>query len=67
MDWETLYCPNEHRRRYGLPFRRGRMAKNGSSHGQPRALCKSRGGSVALSYATAYSPMVLVLVGWAMD
>ena len=54
MDWETLYCPNNHCRCYGLPFRRGQMVKNGSSHGQPQARCKSCGGSVALSYATAY-------------
>ena len=54
MDWETLYCPNKHCRCYGLPFRRGQLVKNGSSHGQPQALCKSCGGSVTLSYATAY-------------
>ncbi|WP_420825681.1 hypothetical protein [Thiocystis minor] len=54
MDWETLYCPNKHCRCYGLPFRQGQLVKNGSSHGQPQALCKSCGGSVALSDATAY-------------
>jgi IS1 family transposase len=30
------------------------MVKNGTSYGQPQALCKSCGSSVALSYATAY-------------
>lgn len=30
------------------------MVKNGHSHGQPQALCKSCGRSVALSHATAY-------------
>ena len=54
MDWETLYCPNKGCRYYGLPFRQGKMVKNGSSYGQPQALCKGCGSSVALSYATAY-------------
>jgi hypothetical protein len=54
MDWETLYCPNKHCRYYGLPFRQGQLVKNGHSHGQTQALCKSGGGRVALSYATAY-------------
>lgn len=54
MDWETLYCPNKRCRYSGLPFRQGKMVKNGTSHGQPQALCKGCGSSVALSYATAY-------------
>ena len=54
MDWETLYCPNKCCRYYGTPFRQGKMVKNGSSYGQPQALCKGCGSSVALSYATAY-------------
>jgi IS1 family transposase/transposase-like protein len=54
MDWETLYCPNKSCRYYGIPFQQGKMVKNGTSYGQPQALCKSCGSSVALSYATAY-------------
>jgi transposase-like protein/IS1 family transposase len=54
MDWETLYCPNKRCRCYGLPFHQGKMVKNGSSYGQPKALCKSCGSSVSLNYATAY-------------
>jgi IS1 family transposase/transposase-like protein len=54
MDWETLYCPNKYCRYYGIPMRQGRLVKNGTSYGQPQALCKSCGSSVALSYATAY-------------
>ncbi len=54
MDWETLYCPNKRYRYYGLPFRQGRLVKNGSTYGQPKALCKGCGTQVAMSYATAY-------------
>lgn len=54
MDWETLYCPDKGCRCYGLPFQQGKLVKNGSSNGQARALCKSCGRSVALSYGTAY-------------
>jgi IS1 family transposase/transposase-like protein len=54
MDWETLYCPNRCCPYYGVRFRQGQMVKNGSSHGQPQALCSSCGRSVALSHATAY-------------
>lgn len=54
MDWETLYCPNNKCRYYGIPFRQGKMVKNGTSYGQPQALCKGCGSSVALSYGTAY-------------
>ena len=35
-------------------MRQGKLVKNGTSYGQPQALCKSCGSSVALSYATAY-------------
>lgn len=54
MDWETLYCPNQSCGYFGVPFRQSRLVKNGTSYGQPQALCKSCGRSVALSYATAY-------------
>ena len=54
MDWETLYCPNKRCKYYGIPLRQGKMVKNGSSYGQPQALCKECCSSVALSYATAY-------------
>lgn len=54
MDWETLYCPNKKCRYYSIPFRQGKMVKNGTSYGQPQALCKGCGSSVALSYGTAY-------------
>lgn len=54
MDWETLYCPNEECQCYGLPFREGKLVKNGSKDGQARARCKGCGRSVALSYGTAY-------------
>jgi len=37
-----------------MPFRLGKLVKNGFNHGQPQALCKACGGSVVLSYATAY-------------
>lgn len=54
MDWETLYCPNKSCQYYGIPFRQGKLVKNGASHGQPQALCKNCGSCVALNYATAY-------------
>jgi IS1 family transposase len=54
MDWESLYCPNRRCRYYGIPFFRGLMVKNGSSHGQPQALCRACGSSVSMTYATAY-------------
>ncbi len=57
MDWETLYCPNKPCRCYGIPFRKGLMVKNGTSYGHPQALCKACGGSVALSYGTAYGDL----------
>jgi len=37
-----------------MPFQSGKMVKNGSSYGQPQALCKGCGCSVTLNYATAY-------------
>jgi transposase-like protein len=54
MDWETLYCPNKRCRYYSIPFRQGKMVKNGTSYVQPQPLCKGCGCSVALSYTTAY-------------
>lgn len=54
MDWKTLYCPNKCCMYYGIPFQSGKLVKNGSSHGQPQALCKECGCSVAMNYATAY-------------
>jgi transposase-like protein/IS1 family transposase len=54
MDWNTLYCPNKCCHFYGIPFKLGKMVKNGSSYGQPQALCRGCGSSVALRYATAY-------------
>jgi IS1 family transposase/transposase-like protein len=54
MDWNTLYCPNKACKYYGIPFHSAKMVKNGSSYGQAQALCKGCGGSIALSYATAY-------------
>ena len=54
MDWETLYCPQRRCVYYGIPFRQGRLVKNGTSYGQPQALCQACSRSVALSYGTAY-------------
>jgi IS1 family transposase len=54
MDWESLYCPDQDCRYYGIPFHRGLMVKNGTSHGQPQALCKACRSSVSLRYGTAY-------------
>lgn len=54
MDWKTLYCPNKRCKYYGIPFQASKMVKNGTCHGQPQALCKGCGSSVALNYATAY-------------
>jgi len=54
MDYESLYCPNQHCLYYGVLFKQGRMVKNGSSHGQKQVLCKACGSSVSLRYATAY-------------
>ena len=41
MDREMLYCPNKSCQYYGIPFRQGKLVKNGANHGQPQALCKS--------------------------
>jgi transposase-like protein/IS1 family transposase len=54
MNWETLYCPNRSCQYYGLRFGQGKMVKNGSTDGQPKALCKGCWRNVSLSYATAY-------------
>ena len=54
MEWETLYCPNRYCRYYGVPFHRGLLVKNGSSHGQKQALCRACGQSVSIRYGTAY-------------
>ena len=54
MDWETLYCPNRRCRCYGDPLPQSRLVKNGSSHGQPQALCRACGQSVTVRYGTAY-------------
>lgn len=37
-----------------MPFKQGKLVKNGTSYGQQKALCKACRGSVALSYGTAY-------------
>ena len=57
MDWETLYCPNRFCRYYGVPFAKGLLVKNGSSHGQKQALCRACGQSVGIRYGTAYSDL----------
>ena len=54
MDRETLYCPNEACTEYGKPFAKGKLVKNGTSHGQRQALCKGCGSSVSFRYGTAY-------------
>src|SRR5262249_48874116 len=54
LNWETLYCPHRDCRCYGKPFKTGLMVKNGSSRGEPQARCNACGGSVTLSYGTAY-------------
>ena len=54
MNWETLYCPHRDCQYYGQPFTAGLLVKNGSSRGEPQARCNACGGSVTLSYGTAY-------------
>lgn len=54
MNWETLYCPNQDCKYYGLPFEQGRLGKNGTSGGYKQALCKECGRSVCIRYGTAY-------------
>jgi len=54
MNWETLYCPNIHCRYYGVPFGQSLLVKNGTSHGQKQALCRSCGCSVGIRFGTAY-------------
>ena len=53
MNWETRYCPNAHCRCYGKPFGLGLLVNNGTRYGQPQALCKACGRSIALRTATA--------------
>lgn len=54
MDWETLYCPNQACRLYGVRWRQSLLVKNGSSRGYKQALCRACGQSVVLRYGTAY-------------
>ena len=54
MNWEKLYFPCRDCRCYGKPFTAGLLVKNGSSYSEPQARCNACGGSVALSYGTAY-------------
>ena len=54
VNWETLYCPNVYCRCYGKPFGLGLLVNNGTRYGQPQALCKAWGSSIALRTATAY-------------
>ena len=54
MDWKTLYCPNHQCRCHGIPFYQSVLVKNGTSHGQPQALCKACGSSVSIRNGTAY-------------
>ena len=54
MDWETLYCPNQHCRYYGVPFPQSRIVRNGTYRGQPQGLCQACHRSISLRYETAY-------------
>lgn len=54
MDWKTLYCPNRQCECYGKSFKIGRLARNGSSRGEPQARCQACGRTVTLRYGTAY-------------
>ncbi len=54
MDWETLYCPNGRCEHYGKPFKTGRLARNGSSRGEPQARCRTCGSTVTLRDGKAY-------------
>jgi IS1 family transposase/transposase-like protein len=54
VDWEPLYCPNRGCPCYGQPFREGRLVKNGTTHGQPQALCRACGRSISMTYGAAY-------------
>ena len=54
MNWETLYCPNHDCQYYGVPFSNSQLVRNGTSHGQPQALCRACGRSVTVRYGTAY-------------
>ena len=54
MDWETLYCPNQHCRYYGVPFPQSRLVRNGTYRGQAQGLCQACHRSISLRYGTAY-------------
>ena len=54
VDWETLYCPTGRCEHYRKPFKTGRLARNGSSRGEPQARCRACGSTVTLRYGTAY-------------
>jgi len=54
MDGETLYGPNRRGRFDGAPLPQSRLVKNGSSQGQPQALCRACGQSVTVRDGTAY-------------
>lgn len=54
MNWESLYCPNQRCKYYGIVYDKGRLGKNGTSHGKKQAICKECGTSVSIRYGTAY-------------
>ena len=54
MDWESLYCPNQHCRHCGVPFPQSRIVRNGTYRGQEQGLCRACHRSISLRYGTAY-------------
>lgn len=54
MNWESLYCPNQKCKYYGMPYGKARLGRNGTSAGQKQAQCKECGTSVGIRYGTAY-------------
>jgi IS1 family transposase/transposase-like protein len=54
VNWESLYCPNQNCKYYGIPYGKARLGKNGTSYGQKQAQCKECGTSVSIRYGTAY-------------
>lgn len=54
MDWDSLYCPNQHCRYYGVSFPHSRIVRNGSYRGQKQGLCQACHRSISLRYGTAY-------------
>jgi IS1 family transposase/transposase-like protein len=54
MDWESLYCPNQSCRYYGVPFAQSQIVRNGTYRGQKQGLCKACYRSISLRYGTAY-------------